>query len=373
MKERSETRSQSKRLKPVGIVFALLGLLLFAYFVKKAGVAEIVEGGKRLGVGFLLVLAISSVRPIVRAVCWTRCFEGETRLRFRDAFTAYLIGDAVGTLVPLGIVVSEPAKAALVRERVPLMTALSALVVENLFYSLSVVLFIFSGAAALLFVFPLPKPLRIASIAALIIIALLILAAGFVIRKEWRFASGVLERLYVRGIGRNLLTETRRERVRSLEDRIYGFYARNRSRFLPILFLEACFHLAGVAEVYVTLSFISDTLAPTFLTAFILESVNRVINVVFKFIPLRVGIDEAGTGLLTKVLQFGTASGVTLAIIRKARIVCWTAVGVALLIKRGLSLKTVTGDAERASARETVADDAKAANSSVAVQGSEAR
>lgn len=347
MQEQSATTSQAKRLKPIGIVFALVGLLLFAYFVKKAGVAEIVEGSKRLGAGFLLVLAISSVRPIVRAMCWTRCFEGNERLRFRDAFTAYVIGDAVGTLVPLGIVVSEPAKAALVRERVPLVTALSALVVENLFYSLSVVLFIFSGAAALLFAFPLPKPLRIASVAALVIIVLVILGAAFVIRRQLRFASGSLEKLYGRGIGKSLLTETRRGRVRNVEDRIYGFYARNRSRFLPILVLEACFHLAGVAEIYVALSFISETVAPTILTAFILESVNRVINVVFKFIPLRVGIDEAGTGLLTKVLQFGTASGVTLAIIRKARIVVWTALGVALLIGRGLSLKSVTEAGER--------------------------
>jgi hypothetical protein len=151
----------------------------------------------------------------------------------------------------------------------------------------------------------------------------------------------------VRGVGRRFLPETRRERVRSLEQRIYGFYERNRARFLPILLLEASFHLAGVAEVFVTLYFISDS-PPTFLTAFVLESVNRVINVVFKFVPMRVGVDEAGTGLITGVLQLGTATGVTLAIIRKARMLCWTAIGVALLVGRGLSLGAVAGDAEQA-------------------------
>jgi len=38
-------------------------------------------------------------------------------------------------------------------------------------------------------------------------------------------------------------------------------------RVIPILLLEACFHLAGVCEIYVTLSFISQDQAPTFLTA----------------------------------------------------------------------------------------------------------
>ena len=116
--------------------------------------------------------------------------------------------------------------------------------------------------------------------------------------------------------------------------------------------------MAGVAEVFITLLFISD-MRPTLLAAFILESVNRFINVAFKFIPLRVGIDEAGTGLLAKILQFGTASGVTLAIVRKARIFCWTALGVAFLVRRGLSLKTVTEETEAVMAENKAVQSAK--------------
>lgn len=335
----------SKRFTPVGIIFAALGLLLFVYFIWKADPADIWENLKQLGAGFILVLLVSGVRPIVRALAWMRCLDGEHRLPFRDALRAYLIGDAIGTLVPLGIFVSEPAKAALVRDRVPLVAGLSALAIENLFYSLSVALFIFSGTVALMLSFSLPKALQIASICALVSVVVLIALAFLVIRKQWKFLSGTLEFLYGRGIGRRFL-ETKRVRVRSLEERVYGFYASHRARFIPILFLEACFHLSGVAEVYTVLFFITDQ--PSLLTAFVLESVNRVINVVFKFVPLRVGVDEAGTGMLTKVLHLGTSVGVTLAIIRKARIICWTAVGVALLVRRGLSLRDVAARAEEA-------------------------
>ena len=100
--------------------------------------------------------------------------------------------------------------------------------------------------------------------------------------------------------------------------------------------------LAGIAEIYVTLFFISKTVAPTLLTAFILESVNRVINVVFKFVPLRTGVDEYGSGALAKVLGFTRASGVTLAIVRKARDIFWTTIGVGLIVRRGLSLRAAT-------------------------------
>jgi hypothetical protein len=367
MAQPNSKKTATKKFTPVGIIFSILGLLLFIYFVRKAGVTEIVEGIKRLGAGFLLVLLISAVRPMLRSKAWTLCFDGAHRLRFRDALRAYFIGDAVGNLVPLGIFISEPTKAALVREKVPLVASFSALAVENIFYSLSVMLFIFSGTAALILSFPLPKPLRVASIGALVGILVFIPLGYFVIRKQWKFLSGAMEFLYGRGLGRRFL-ETRREKVRSLEERIYGFYTRNPASFIPVLLLEACFHLSGVLEVYVTLFFISDT-APSLLTAFVLESVNRVINVVFKFVPMRVGVDEAGTGMLTKVLKFGTASGVTLAIVRKARNLFWMAVGVSLLAHRGLTLRAVTAQAEEAAAVEV----SRSAEGSAALSASEPR
>jgi hypothetical protein len=346
--KRQERRNTSGRL--AGIIFAAGGLLLFAYYVWKAGPQSIWQNITQLGAGFIVVLLISSVRPLVRAVAWTRCFEGGARLRVRDALKAYLAGDAIGSLTPFGMVVSEPAKAAFVRDRMPIVASISALAVENLFYMLSVALFIFAGTVALLLSFPLNSKLRLASYATLVVVASVVFIGFVVVRRQWRFASGLLEAFERRGIARGFVA-ARGERVRAVESRIYGFYEHNRARFIPILALEGCFHLAGVAEVYATLYFILER-PPAFpdlaLAAFVLESVNRVINVIFKFVPMRVGIDEAGTGLFTKVLKFGTTVGVTLAIIRKARVIFWTAVGVGVLVRRGLSVRSMEREAREA-------------------------
>ncbi len=332
-------RARNRKLARFGVLFALLGIVLFAYFVRKAGVSQIMIGIRRLGFGFLLILAISSLRQIARSLAWTRCFEAPYSLRFRDAFAARVMGDALGNIVPLAsVAVSEPSKAAFVTDRVPLMASLSALALENIFYSLSVVLLIFSGTAALLLSFSLPRPLRYASIVALTVSVVIAPLGYLVIRKQWRFLSGPMSLLFGRGLARGWL-EKGIPRARTLEDRIYGFYAGNRNRLIGIFLLEVCFHLAGILEIYVTLSFISDIMAPTLLTAFILESVNRVINVVFKFMPFRMGVDEAGTGMLAKALGFTPAIGATLAIVRKARDMFWTIVGVTLMVRRGLSLK----------------------------------
>lgn len=355
--ELNERGGASGKFAPAGVVFALGGLLLFAYYVWKAGPHSIWANITQLGAGFLVVIAISSVRPLVRAAAWTRCFEGGTRLRLRHALEAYVVGDALGSLTPFGMIVSEPAKAAFVRERVPIVSSISALAVENLFYMLSVALFIFAGTAALLLSFPLNSKLRFASYATLTVVVIFIFLGYLMVRRRWRFLTGALSLLHARGIARRFV-EARRERFHAVEDRIYGFYEHHRSRFLPILSLEACFHLAGVAEVYATLSFILDA-PPSFgqlaLAAFVLESVNRVINVIFKFVPMRVGVDEAGTGLFTKVLKFGTTVGVTLAIVRKARVLVWTSIGVALLVRRGLSVRSMTREAREATAAAALA------------------
>jgi glycosyltransferase 2 family protein len=332
--------NRRRKFAPIGIIFGLLGLALFIYFVKKAGVAEITAGIGRLGPAFLLVLAISAIRYIVRSLAWTKCIEAPYRLPFREAVQARLMGDALGNIIPLAsVAVSEPSKAVFVRHRLPLMIGLSSLAVENIFYSLSVALFIFSGTATLLLTFSMPKPLRYASIGALVVTIIIAPLVFTIVRRQWKFFSGGLTFMANRGIARNWMNKMV-PRAETLEERIYGFYRRNRSSFLTIFALEFCFHLAGVLEIYTTLYFISP-IKPTLLTAFILESVNRIINVTFKFVPLRTGVDEAGTGMLSKVLGLTTAIGVTLAIVRKGRDLFWSSVGIILILKRGFSLRAV--------------------------------
>jgi len=334
----SEKRSGSRRFAPLGIIFGLVGLLLFAYFVSRAGVGEIVSGIQRLGAGFILILAVSSIRYIVRALAWTRCIEPPYRLPFRDAFAARLMGDALGNIIPfVSVAVSEPSKAVFVKERVPLVVGLAGLAIENIFYALTVALFIFSGTATLLLSFPLPRGLRYASIGALITALVIIPLAYLIIHRQSRFLSGAVGFLSERRIARKVTTKLR-PRVEAFEERVYGFYAKSQRSFLSILALDMCFHLAGVVEIFITLSFISPV-PPTLTQAFILESVNRIINVAFKFIPLRAGVDEGGTGQVSKVLGFGGGIGVTLAIVRKGRDIFWSAIGIVLIWKRGFSLR----------------------------------
>ena len=328
-------QNRSRRFAPLGVIFGLLGLLLFAYFVSRAGVGDIASNIQRLGAGFLLILGVSSIRYVVRALAWIRCIERPYQLPFRDAFAARVMGDALGNIIPfVSFAVSEPSKALFVKDRLPLMAGFSALAIENIFYALSVALFIFSGTATLLLTFALPKGLRYASIAALATTVVLIPIVLLIMRSQTRFLSGIVGFLGAKKL---------KPRAESLEDRIYGFYVNSQRSFLSIFALEMGFHAAGVLEVFITLSFISPV-APTLTQAFILESVNRIINIAFKFIPLRAGVDEGGTGQVSKVLGFARGIGETLAIVRKGRDIFWSLVGLLLIWKKGHSLTQMNAD-----------------------------
>jgi hypothetical protein len=158
--------------------------------------------------------------------------------------------------------------------------------------------------------------------------------------RQWHFASELCEKLYRKGWATNTL-EKGRMHVRLFENLIYGFYRKYPRRFLPIILLEVLFHSLGVFEVWFIISRISDAV-PTVFTAFLLESISRVITTLFKLIPFLIGVDEAGAQFVTETLALGVGVGVTLAIIRKGRILFWALVGVLLLIKRGLSIREIT-------------------------------
>jgi hypothetical protein len=65
------------------------------------------------------------------------------------------------------------------------------------------------------------------------------------------------------------------------------------------------------------------------------------ITIVFKLIPFVIGVDEAGAQFVAETVGIAAAIGVTLAIIRKGRILFWTVIGLLILVKRGLSLREI--------------------------------
>jgi len=329
----------TNRLTVLGIVLTVGGIALFSYFVYAVGISEIASNIQRFGIaGFAVILGIYFLRICARAGAWALSVYEPYNLRMKDTIPAVIIGEAMSSMIPLGILISGTTKAVAVRKKVPLVVGLSSVATENLFYSFVTSFFLILGGFTLVRSFELDEgwvwtiDILIAAICVVVVFLVLLVI------KQWHFASETCEWIYRKGFATDLL-EHGRLQVRLFENFIYGFYRRHPKRFLPICLIEAAFHLLGILEVWFILSRIAS---PDLLSAFLLESVSRLITIIFKLIPFVIGVDEAGAQFVGETLAIGAGIGVTLAVIRKGRILFWTAIGLLLIIKRGLSVRAMS-------------------------------
>src|SRR2546426_6711325 len=137
-----------KTPRTITIAMALVAAGLFAESLHILGVEQIADGLARMGWGFAAILLLSGARDVVRAIAWTLTVEPPERLRFLPAFRARLAGEALNTLVPMGMVVGEPTKASHVADSLPFGAAFRALAVEFAFYGASLVPLFAAGVAA---------------------------------------------------------------------------------------------------------------------------------------------------------------------------------------------------------------------------------
>ena len=333
----------SGRLRFGGVLAAAAGLALFAYFVQRAGLSDIAVGIRRIGWAFLLILALAGLRLLARAAAWVRCMPAGHGLRLRDVFPAVLAGDALGNLTPLSVLIGEPAKAIYLRHRAPLARVLPALAVETLFYALTAVVVVTAGGAALLLRLRPPAAEWLATAVPLATVVLFAIGAHAVIWTRTPLVGHAAAWLARRAAAGGMAARAA-ARLGDAEARVHRDYPRDWRRLLGVTALECGFHLLAVAEMAVMLNLLSDR-PVTLADALVFEAANRIITVVFKFVPLRIGVDEAGTAIFAAALQFGSAAGVTMALVRKGRMLVWMSVGMAAVIRRGLSGSEPAGGA----------------------------
>jgi glycosyltransferase 2 family protein len=296
---------------------ALGGLFLFAWAARRAGVSEIVEGIRRVGWGLIPILALAGLRFVVRSEAWRLCAPSPRRLTRRQAFTAFLAGDAIGNVTPFGLLASEPTKVFLTRRHLATRDSVSSLAVDNLIYTGSIAAVVAVAGAVLLATVPLPFAWREWVAVGLAMLVVGAIAAIRVVRRT-------------SGLG-GLFPQIWRVRVAAVRASILEFSSGHPLRLWRVLALDFAFHGLAVLEAYLALKWLLGSASPTLREAFLFEALNRVITVAFKFVPFRVGVDEASSGALAPLLAMNPVVGVSLAVVRKVRNLFWAAIGLGLI------------------------------------------
>jgi putative ABC transport system permease protein len=312
----------------------LLGLGLLVFVIKKVGLQPLFDALIRIGFGFFFVLAISGMRHVLRTIAMSAAVPAEhRRFNFFQAFAARLGGEAISFLTFTGPLLGEATKVALLRRRVPLTYGVPALVVDNLIYNLSVVFFILSGACVMLFTYHLPPLVSDTLIAIAVMAALGILAAGLAARRRIMLLTWVIDQMARLRLSPKVILK-RRQHIYHIESKVYDFYKHHPGVFFGMVACNLLAHVSSVLEVYVTLRMLGFT--PHVAQAYIIESLTKVINFVFAFVPGTIGVYEGGTEIVLQTLGFVAATGVALALVRKAGTIVWTSIGLLILTWRTL-------------------------------------
>jgi hypothetical protein len=307
----------------VTLLLALGGAALLAWQVQRVGLSTIRDGFGAVGAGFLVILALSFARFVLRSYAWTVLIGRGVPLS--SAIAATIAGDALGNLTPLGLLASEPAKAIAVGRHVEPARALAALTAENFFYSVSVALLVIASAGAMLAAFTLPDSVRWSGWISLGAMGVVVAGAVWLAWQRPAVASALLSRIPSTRV-RAIL-----DRVRAFEADAYAATGAGTSRVRTVVVCHLLFHALSFVESWFTFWLLTGV--TSLLPALVFDGFNRVVNIVAKPVPMKLGVEEGGTAILAAAIGYPSHAGFVLGLVRKARVFVWAVVGVALMVR----------------------------------------
>lgn len=314
------------------LVLLAAGFAILAWTVRRLELtaSDIQEGFANIGFWFAAILALSFARFALRAHAWI-VLTG-LPIPLRAAVAATISGDALGNVTPLGLAASEPAKALYLRRYADPAQTLAALVAENFFYSVSVALYVILAAGAMFVFFDLPPSVRVAGQVSLAAMGAVLIGAAWLAWRQPAVASSLLARLPIRRLA------ALSQRVQQFEQQTYGAVTHRGGAFATVVACEIGFHIVSLVECWLTFWLLAGE--TSLVPALVFDGFNRVVNVVFKHLPLRMGVEESGTALLAGAIGLVPHHGFMLGIVRKVRMIVWAAVGLALWTRRSPGAKS---------------------------------
>jgi hypothetical protein len=142
--------------------------------------------------------------------------------------------------------------------------------------------------------------------------------------------------------------------IDSAEHNLLTFYREVPVAFCASLMLNLLWHATAVLEVYLILRFMGADVGVV--SAFAMEGLTKVINLVGVLSPGNLGTYEGGNMLIANMFGVTGTAGLTLALCRRARAIFWAGVGVACMtvMKRGEWTSTIEVKGNEATSRASV-------------------
>lgn len=288
-----------------------------------------------VGWGFALLISLNFIRHFLRAASMYRAVAPELRtFKYRSAVAARFGGEAVTLFSAFtGPYLGDATKVMLMKKHLTITQGASAVIIDNILYYTSVIVLVLSGVVILVASYG-SSGTTMSKILLIITIAMVVAFTVFALAILFRITplTHTIDFLAKRNIAPNFLVR-KRESILNVENNVFQFYHNRPLDFLTVFGISLCVQIVSVAEVFFAMTFLGDE--PTMTKAFIIESLTKIVNLTYGFIPANMGVYEGGNELILKTLKYTAGVGVALALVRRCTSLCGNLVGVIILFWRG--------------------------------------
>jgi conserved hypothetical protein len=311
-------------------IFFVIGLLLFAWVVYRLNPAVIWTYLKEVGANFFWILLVSVLWYGAYALAWEIFLKNlSKRVRFWEIFRIKIVGETINNLTPFSWGGGDPARVLMLKEHIPLTEGTASVIVDRTLNNLAVALFMLVGVIITLWKFRL-SPALLAGVLVALGIILSVSILFFLRSREglFEFFIDLLKRLRIK---RQFSPKTL-QHAREIDGHISHFYRMNRRGFALAFLLHLFGRGCGVVEIYLAARFIHHPL--TLIDSYLLATMTVIVNMVFVFVPGSLGVLEGAFAGIFGLLHMNPAVGTSIQMVRRTRMIFWTAAGFVLMGKK---------------------------------------
>ncbi len=309
------------------IFVAALGLALFAWFIQRAGPAEIARAFANLGWLAPVALLPFCLVYLLDTLGWFFAF-GKAGVPggvgFRSLMRVRWAGESINSILPSAYIGGEAAKVHLLHKRgVPRMDSSSSVVAGKTAQFLAQVVFIAAGSTAGAAILPLESPAR-TGMWAMTVLAMAVVALLFWLQQRGMFRT-LIAILPIRALKSRAESPpaARRTHLRILPQRAPPLRAQHRRLSQRLA--------GGLARNLVVSHLLGMPI--DFTHALAVEAFISVAKALGIFVPGALGVQESGIVFLCYVFGLPPALGISYAIIRRGREVVYAAIGGAVPLR----------------------------------------
>jgi len=307
------------------ILAVLIGAALLVYLIEQAGPTRLLQNARTIAWGMLVVIALAGISHIVKTWAWRLALLGEAKkVSFWRTLALRLISEAIGQLGFVGLVFGESARVALLGPEVQIASAISSVTLDRGLFIATGAVVLITGILVAIAGVVITGALRLYALLFVLSLLCLLVLAVLTIQKGWPLFSGT-----ARAAGRipwlrNWLIG-KKTVIESAEREFLRFHRQAPGAFWGSLLLNVATHLLAITEVYLILLFLGAHVS--FVSALILESLTKLINVIGAVNPGNLGTYEGGNMVIGKLVGLNGAQGLTLGLCRRFRAIFWAIIG----------------------------------------------